>query len=152
MDTRYVSWLMCAVDCVSILAAILVAAVVVPQLQQAGTIPDGSTVGFALGVLPLIGAGVVGFKLFWNIGKGSVFTHSNAKLLVWMGAASFLSAFVWLCELGYLILAQLAAPISAVSTLCIALIASVALASIAFALSLLCSRAADIKSENDLTV
>lgn len=152
MDNRAVSWLMCAIDLISVAAVILIGAVVIPGLQAQGKIPTYSTLGYALGAIPLLICAAVGFKLFVAIGKGDVFSYTNARLLTYMGASSAVSALVWLVELGYLILARIATQTSVVSTLCVALIASVALASSCAALSLLCKHAADIKSENDMTV
>lgn len=141
------------IDVLSVVACLVIAIGVVPGAESAGSVPAGSTVVFCIGIIPLIVLAVYGMSLFSAIGKGDVFVRENARRLKRMGAASAVSAAVWVVGIIACVICGYADEyLSSIGTLSVALVFTVALCVVCFALALLTERASDIKSENDMTV
>ena len=152
MSNKVLARVLELVDVLSLVAVVVVCAQVIPGAEAAGVVPVGSTVAFAVGCVPLAYVAVVAFGLFSSIGRGETFVGENAVRLKRMGCASASSAAVWLV---CIILCAVAAGEGRFATyivLSVALVFTVALCVVCLALAILTSRAADIKSENDMTV
>jgi hypothetical protein len=141
------------VDAASLVACLVIANQVVPDAEAAERVPAGSTEFFSVGVVPLVVLALLAYRLFGRIGRGEVFVQENATQLKRMGVASAVSAIIWVVGIVAAAMTGIGDEYYSVySTLSVALIFTVALCIVCLALALLCERAADIKSENDMTV
>jgi hypothetical protein len=153
MSNRVLSYVLRLVDALALVALLVVANQVIPGAESYGTLPAGSTIAFSIGCVPLVYLAYVANRLFGAIGRGDTFVKENATRLKRMGAASAASAAVWVvCLVICVVMGVGDGHFSVYEVLTVALIFTVALSVICFALGLLTDRAADIKSENDMTV
>ena len=141
------------VDAASLVACLVIANNVVPEAQAAGRLPEGATELFSIGIVPLVVLAYLAYRLFGRIGRGDIFVKENVVSLKRMGIASAASALVWAIGIVAVAFSGVGDDYYSVyDTLSVALIFTVALCIVCIALALLCERAADIKSENDMTV
>lgn len=152
MSKREMSIVLKVIDLLAVAACLLVAVMVIPAIEGRGVVPVGSTIVFALGVLPLVVLAAVAWRLFSAIGQAEAFTQGNAARLRLMGYLAAVDVLVWLlAAVAYVSCAQ---PLvfSVVASLSVALVFSVSLAVVCVALSALTANAAELKDENDLVV
>ena len=152
MTHREMAAVLKAVDLLACAACLFVLVAVIPDVEARGVVPAGATIGFAVGIAPLLALGARAWGLFSAIGHGETFTKENARRLRAMGYFAAADALVWLAliVIGVLVVDGLA--FSVVASLSVAFVFTFALTVICVSLSHLASSAADIKSENDLVV
>lgn len=152
MTHREMAAVLKAVDLLACAACLFVLVAVIPDVEARGVVPAGATIGFAVGIAPLLALGARAWGLFSAIGHGETFTKENARRLRAMGYFAAADALVWLAliVIGVLVVDGLA--FSVVASLSVAFVFTFALTVVCVALSHLASSAADIKSENDLVV
>lgn len=152
MTHREMAAVLKAVDLLACAACLFVLVAVIPDVEARGVVPAGATIGFAVGIAPLLALGAWAWGLFSAIGRGETFTKENARRLRAMGYFAAADALVWLAliVIGVLVVDGLA--FSVVASLSVAFVFTFALTVVCVALSHLASSAADIKSENDLVV
>ena len=152
MTHREMAAVLKAVDLLACAACLFVLLAVIPDVEALGVVPAGATIGFAVGIAPLLALGAWAWGLFSAIGRGETFTKENARRLRAMGYFAAADALVWLAliVIGVLVVDGLA--FSVVASLSVAFVFTFALTVVCVALSHLASSAADIKSENDLVV
>ena len=152
MTHREMAAVLKAVDLLACAACLFVLVAVIPDVEARGVVPAGATIGFAVGIAPLLALGARAWGLFSAIGRGETFTKENARRLRAMGYFAAADALVWLAliVIGVLVVDGLA--FSVVASLSVAFVFTFALTVVCVALSHLASSAADIKSENDLVV
>jgi hypothetical protein len=141
-----------AVDLLACAACLFVLLAVIPDIEARGVVPAGATIGFAVGIAPLLALGARAWGLFSAIGRGETFTKENARRLRAMGYFAAADALVWLALIVVGVLATDGLVFSVVASLSVAFVFTFALTVVCVALSHLASSAADIKSENDLVV
>ena len=152
MTHREMAAVLKAVDLLACAACLFVLLAVIPDIEARGVVPAGATIGFAVGIAPLLALGARAWGLFSAIGRGETFTKENARRLraMWYFAAA--DALVWLALIVVGVLATDGLVFSVVASLSVAFVFTFALTVVCVALSHLASSAADIKSENDLVV
>ena len=152
MTHREMAAVLKAVDLLACAACLFVLVAVIPDVEARGVVPAGATIGFAVGIAPLLALGARAWGLFSAIGHGETFTKENARRLRAMGYFAAADALVWLAliVIGVLVVDGLA--FSVVASLSVAFVFTFALTVVCVSLSHLASSAADIKSENDLVV
>ena len=152
MTHREMAAVLKAVDLLACAACLFVLVAVIPDVEARGVVPAGATIGFAVGIAPLLALGAWAWGLFSAIGRGETFTKENARRLRAMGYFAAADALVWLAliVIGVLVVDGLA--FSVVASLSVAFVFTFALTVVCVSLSHLASSAADIKSENDLVV
>jgi len=152
MSKREMSVVLKVIDILAVAACVLVAVMVIPAIEGRGVVPAGSTLAFALGVLPLVALAAVAWGLFSAIGRTEAFTQKNATRLRIMGYLAAADVLMWLlASVAYVLIARPLA-FSVVASLSVALVFSVSLAVVCVTLSALTANAAELKDENDLVV
>lgn len=148
-----------ALDAVAVVCCLGVMLAIVPQRCNALATanPEMSYlvacgwIFMALAAVPIIGIGLLAWRIFDEIGADNSFSDGNAARLVRIGVLSSVEACLFaLVIVALAIIGALADGLLAV--LLVAVVASGGLGVIAFALSHLTAKAAAIKAENDLTV
>ena len=152
MTHREMAAVLKAVDLLACAACLFVLVAVIPDVEARGVVPAGATIGFAVGIAPLLALGARAWGLFSAIGHGETFTKENARRLRAMGYFAAADALVWLALIVIGVLAVDGLAFSVVASLSVAFVFTFALTVVCVALSHLASSAADIKSENDLVV
>lgn len=152
MTHREMAAVLKAVDLLACAACLFVLLAVIPDIEARGVVPAGATIGFAVGIAPLLALGARAWGLFSAIGRGETFTKENARRLRAMGYFAAADALVWLALIVVGVLATDGLVFSVVASLSVAFVFTFALTVVCVALSHLASSAADIKSENDLVV
>ena len=154
MTHREMAAVLKAVDLLACAACLFVLVAVIPDVEARGVVPAGATIGFAVGIAPLLALGARAWGLFSAIGHGETFTKENARRLRAMGYFAAADALVWLALIVIVIgvLAVDGLAFSVVASLSVAFVFTFALTVVCVSLSHLASSAADIKSENDLVV
>ncbi len=152
MTHREMAAVLKAVDLLACAACLFVLLAVIPDVEALGVVPAGATIGFAVGIAPLLALGARAWGLFSAIGRGETFTKENARRLRAMGYFAAADALVWLVLIVVGVLATDGLVFSVVASLSVAFVFTFALTVVCVALSHLASSAADIKSENDLVV
>lgn len=152
MTHREMAAVLKAVDLLACAACLFVLVAVIPDVEARGVVPAGATIGFAVGIAPLLALGAWAWGLFSAIGRGETFTKENARRLRAMGYFAAADALVWLALIVIGVLAVDGLAFSVVASLSVAFVFTFALTVVCVALSHLASSAADIKSENDLVV
>lgn len=152
MTHREMAAVLKAVDLLACAACLFVLVAVIPDVEARGVVPAGATIGFAVGIAPLLALGARAWGLFSAIGHGETFTKENARRLRAMGYFAAADALVWLALIVIGVLAVDDLAFSVVASLSVAFVFTFALTVICVSLSHLASSAADIKSENDLVV
>ena len=152
MTHREMAAVLKAVDLLACAACLFVLLAVIPDVEALGVVPAGATIGFAVGIAPLLALGARAWGLFSAIGRGETFTKENARRLRAMGYFAAADALVWLALIVIGVLAVDDLAFSVVASLSVAFVFTFALTVVCVALSHLASSAADIKSENDLVV
>ena len=152
MTHREMAAVLTAVDLLACAACLFVLVAVIPDVEARGVVPAGATIGFAVGIAPLLALGARAWGLFSAIGHGETFTKENARRLRAMGYFAAADALVWLALIVIGVLAVDGLAFSVVASLSVAFVFTFALTVVCVSLSHLASSAADIKSENDLVV
>lgn len=152
MTHREMAAVLKAVDLLACAACLFVLLAVIPDIEARGVVPAGATIGFAVGIAPLLALGARAWGLFSAIGRGETFTKENARRLRAMGYFAAADALVWLALIVIGVLAVDGLAFSVVASLSVAFVFTFALTVVCVSLSHLASSAADIKSENDLVV
>lgn len=152
MTHREMAAVLKAVDLLACAACLFVLVAVIPDVEARGVVPAGATIGFAVGIAPLLALGARAWGLFSAIGHGETFTKENARRLRAMGYFAAADALVWLALIVIGVLAVDDLAFSVVASLSVAFVFTFALTVVCVSLSHLASSAADIKSENDLVV
>ncbi len=152
MTHREMAAVLKAVDLLACAACLFVLVAVIPDVEARGVVPAGATIGFAVGIAPLLALGARAWGLFSAIGHGETFTKENARRLRAMGYFAAADALVWLALIVIGVLAVDGLAFSVVASLSVAFVFTFALTVVCVSLSHLASSAADIKSENDLVV
>lgn len=152
MSYREMSAVLKVVDALACAACLFVLVAVIPDLEARRVVPQGSVLGFAAGIAPLLALGVQAWRLFSAIGHGETFTEKNARRLRTMGYFAASDAAVWLLLVVIDVLVSDDLAFSVVASLSVAFVFVFTLTVVCAALSHLASSAADIKSENDLVV
>lgn len=152
MTHREMAAVLKAVDLLACAACLFVLVAVIPDVEARGVVPAGATIGFAVGIAPLLALGARAWGLFSAIGRGETFTKENARRLRAMGYFAAADALVWLALIVIGVLAVDGLAFSVVASLSVAFVFTFALTVVCVSLSHLASSAADIKSENDLVV
>ena len=152
MTHREMAAVLKAVDLLACAACLFVLVAVIPDVEARGVVPAGATIGFAVGIAPLLALGAWAWGLFSAIGHGETFTKENARRLRAMGYFAAADALVWLALIVVGVLATDGLVFSVVASLSVAFVFTFALTVVCVSLSHLASSAADIKSENDLVV
>lgn len=152
MTHREMAAVLKAVDLLACAACLFVLVAVIPDVEARGVVPAGATIGFAVGIAPLLALGAWAWGLFSAIGRGETFTKENARRLRAMGYFAAADALVWLALIVIGVLAVDGLAFSVVASLSVAFVFTFALTVVCVSLSHLASSAADIKSENDLVV
>ncbi len=152
MTYRETSLILKLVNVAAAVACIVVAVVVIPQLEQGNRLPLGATPAFALGILPLLAVALTSWRLFSRIAQGELFSKENAYLLRLMSYFAAADALLWLVLLVAYLVAVSPVAFSVVASLSVALIFAISLTVIAAALSLFTTRASSLKDENDLVI
>ena len=152
MTHREMAAVLKAVDLLACAACLFVLVAVIPDVEARGVVPAGATIGFAVGIAPLLALGAWAWGLFSAIGRGETFTKENARRLRAMGYFAAADALVWLALIVIGVLAVDGLAFSVVASLSVAFVFTFTLTVVCVSLSHLASSAADIKSENDLVV
>ncbi len=152
MTHREMAAVLKAVDLLACAACLFVLVAVIPDVEARGVVPAGATIGFAVGIAPLLALGARAWGLFSAIGHGETFTKENARRLRAMGYFAAADALVWLALIVIGVLAVDGLAFSVVASLSVAFVFTFTLTVVCVSLSHLASSAADIKSENDLVV
>ena len=152
MTHREMAAVLKAVDLLACAACLFVLVAVIPDVEARGVVPAGATIGFAVGIAPLLALGARARGLFSAIGHGETFTKENARRLRAMGYFAAADALVWLALIVIGVLAVDGLAFSVVASLSVAFVFTFTLTVVCVSLSHLASSAADIKSENDLVV
>lgn len=152
MSYREMSVVLKVVDVLACAACLFVLVAVIPDLEARRVVPQGSVLGFAAGIAPLLVLGAQAWRLFSAIGHGETFTEKNARRLRTMGYCAAFDAAVWLLLIVIDVLVSADPAFSVVASLSVAFVFVFTLTVVCAALSHLASTAADIKSENDLVV
>jgi len=140
------------VDLLACAACLFVLAAVIPDLEARRVVHQGSMLGFAAGIAPLLALGIQAWKLFSAIGHGETFTEKNSRRLRTMSYFAASDAAIWLLLIVIGVLVSDGLAFSVVASLSVAFVFVFTLTVVCAALSHLASSAADIKSENDLVV
>ena len=96
MTHREMAAVLKAVDLLACAACLFVLVAVIPDVEARGVVPAGATIGFAVGIAPLLALGARAWGLFSAIGHGETFTKENARRLRAMGYFAAADALVWL--------------------------------------------------------
>ena len=151
MKQREMSYVLCALDVLSVVACLALVFVAVPGMEADSLVPKGFTWLFAAGIILPLGVAVLAWMVFRDIGRDASFTTRNAWRLRVMGYLAMADALLWLCALLFVALSG-ALELLLVTILVAAFVFALIIAVVCAALSHLTAKAAAIETENDLVV